>query len=61
MLEKVIDEIIEGKIKKYKEEITLLSQPWIKDENKTVGDLLTDYIAKIGENIIIKRFTRYEL
>jgi elongation factor Ts len=39
----------------------LLEQPWIKDETKKVQDLINEYIAKIGENIIIKRFTRYEL
>jgi elongation factor Ts len=39
----------------------LLEQPWIKDETKKVQDLINEYIAKIGENIVIKRFTRYEL
>jgi elongation factor Ts len=39
----------------------VLEQPWIRDESKTVKDLLNEYIAKIGENIIIKRFLRYEI
>lgn len=39
----------------------VLSQPWIKDENKKIGDLIKEYIAKFGENIIIKRVCRYEL
>jgi len=43
------------------EETPLLEQPWIKDENKKVQDLVTEYIAKLGENIIIKRFTKYTL
>ncbi len=43
------------------EEIPLLSQPWIKDETKTIKDLINEYIAKLGENIVIKRFIRYEL
>lgn len=43
------------------EEIPLLQQPWIKDQTKTIKDLINEYIAKLGENIIIKRFTRYEL
>jgi len=43
------------------DEIPLLEQPWIKDENKKVRDLVAEYIAKLGENIIIKRFTRYTL
>lgn len=58
---KIIEEIIEGKLKKYKEEISLLTQPWIKDETKTVKDLIDEYIAKLGENIIIKRFIRYKI
>jgi len=59
--QKIIKEMVEGKLKKYKEEISLLSQPWIKDETKTVKELLNDYIAKLGENIIIKRFVRFEI
>ncbi len=43
------------------EDIPLLEQPWIKDETKTVKDLIDEYIAKLGENITIKRFVRYEL
>ena len=57
---KIIDEIIEGKLEKYKEEISLLSQPWVKDQNKTVQVLIDEHIAKFGENIIIKRFVRYD-
>jgi elongation factor Ts len=43
------------------EETPLLEQPWIKDEKKTIKDLIDEYIAKLGENIVLKRFTRYEL
>jgi len=43
------------------EEIPLLEQPWIKDEKKTIKDLIEEYVAKLGENIIIKRFIRYEI
>lgn len=43
------------------EEIPLLEQPWIKDETKTIKDLIDEYIAKLGENIIVKRFVRYEI
>ena len=42
------------------EENSLLSQPWIKDETKTIRELIDEYIAKLGENIIVKRFIRYE-
>lgn len=58
---KIIDEIIEGKLEKYKEEISLLSQSWIRDETKTVKDLINEYIARIGENIAVKRFVRYQI
>ncbi len=57
----VIDQIIEGKLQKYYTEICLLSQPFIKNEKITVGDALKDMIAKMGERIVIKRFTRYEI
>jgi len=59
--QKIIDEIIEGKLKKYKQSISLLSQPWIKDETKTIKDLIEETIAKVGENILVKRFVRYQI
>ncbi|MGB9743196.1 MAG: translation elongation factor Ts [Minisyncoccales bacterium] len=43
------------------EEMALLEQPWIKDQSKTINDLIKEYIAKLGENITVKRFTRYEI
>lgn len=42
-------------------ENSLLSQPWIRDETRTVKDLINEYIAKLGENITVKRFVRYEI
>ncbi len=60
-LEKIINQIIEGKLAKYKKEICLLEQSWVRDETKTIKDLIKEYIAKIGENIEIKRFVRYEI
>ncbi len=59
--EEAIDEIVKEKLEKYKKEISLLTQAWIRDEKKTIKDLIDEYIAKLGENIIVKRFTRYEL
>jgi elongation factor Ts len=59
--EKVIKQIIEGKLKKYKEEISLFSQPWIKDETKTIKDLINEHITKTGENIVLRRFARCEI
>jgi len=43
------------------EETPFLKQPWIRDETKTVRDLIDEYISKFGENIVVKRFVRYEL
>jgi elongation factor Ts len=59
--EKVIDRIIEGRLEKFYQEACLLRQPFIKDESVTVADLLKQTISTIGENIIIRRFVRWEL
>jgi len=59
--EHIVNQIIEGKLKKYKEQVSLLSQVWIKDDQKTIKDLIEEYVARLGENIIIKDFTRYEI
>lgn len=57
----IAEKIVEGKLNKYFSEICLLEQPFIKDQDMTVGDLLSQKIAKIGENIIISRFARFEI
>ena len=59
--ENVIDKIVEGKLKKFSEESCLLDQPYVRDTNLSVADLLAELIAKIGENISIKRFVRYQV
>ena len=59
--EKVMDQIVQGKLEKFYEEVCLLEQPFIKDPNLRIRDLLTQKIAKMGENIRIRRFTRYRL
>lgn len=43
------------------EEVPLLEQPWVRDQEKTVKDLIAEYIAKVGENITVKRFARYDI
>jgi elongation factor Ts len=58
--EKIIDKIVEGKIERFVKEICLLDQPFVKDPDITVGDLITAKIAKIGENIAVRRFARFE-
>ena len=59
--QKIVDQIIEGKLSKYKKEVCLLSQPWVKEEAKTIKDLISEYSLKLGENIKLERFTRYEI
>lgn len=59
--EKIWDKIIEGKLKKYYEDVCLLDQKFIKDTAITVGTLVSNMIAKTGENIVIRRFTRFQL
>lgn len=59
--EKIVEKMVTGRIEKYYKEICLLEQPFIKDTDITVQQLMTEKIAKIGENISIRRFTRYEL
>ncbi len=57
----VQEKIIQGKLTKRFEEICLLHQKFIKDDSKTIQDYLNEMIAKIGENIVIRRFVRYEV
>ena len=59
--EKIWDKIIEGKLKKYYEDVCLLDQKFIKDTALTVGTLVSNMIAKTGENIVIRRFMRFQL
>lgn len=59
--EKIIDRIIEGRLEKYKDDVCLLRQAYVRDDSKTVNDLLLDTIASMGENIVIRRFARWEL
>jgi elongation factor Ts len=57
----IIEKIITGKLEKELEEICLEKQPFIKDETKKVGDLIKEAIAKFGEKIELKRFTRFSI
>ena len=59
--EKILDRIVEGRLRKFKEEVVLMMQPFIKDEDKTIEQYLHETIASIGENIIIRRFVRWEI
>jgi elongation factor Ts len=57
----IVDKMVEGRLAKYYEEFCLLEQSFIKDPDKTIDNLLKEKIAKIGENISVRRFVRYEL
>ena len=59
--EQVAQKIVEGQLSKWKKEICLLNQPWVKNDKKSIADLTQELIAKLGENIRIRRFARYEL
>lgn len=59
--EKIIDKIVTGKIEKYYSEVVLLEQSFVKDQDKTIQDVVTDAVARLGENIQVKRFIRYRL
>jgi elongation factor Ts len=58
--EKIIEKMVEGRVEKYYKEICLLEQPWVKDPDKTIKQLVTEKIATIGENINVRRFVRFE-
>lgn len=58
--EKIVDRMVEGRVEKYYKEICLMEQPYVKDPDKTIGDLIAEATATIGEKITIRRFTRYE-
>lgn len=59
--DKIIPKIVDGKIEKYYGEAVLLEQPFVKNPDKTVQQMITEKVAKIGENIQVRRFVRYEL
>src|SRR5436853_3331004 len=59
--EQVIEKIVEGRLNKFYEEAVLLDQPFVKDPAKTVNELLTEKIAKTGERVTVRRFTRYKM
>jgi len=58
--EKIVDKMVEGRIKKYYNDVCLMEQPFVKDPDKTVREVLKEIIFSVGENVAIRRFTRYE-
>jgi elongation factor Ts len=59
--EKMLEKIVEGQIVKWLKELCLLDQPFVKDDKKSIRDLQQDLVAKLGENISVRRFVRFEL
>lgn len=59
--DKMAAQIVEGMLKKYFAELCLMDQPFIKNPDETIGDLVKNHIAKLGENIVVRRMARFEL
>ncbi len=59
--EKVVDKIVEGKLEKFYDETCLLEQPFVRSDKETVEELVKSAIAKLGENIVVRRFARFQL
>ena len=59
--EAIVKRMVEGKVEAYIKDNTLLNQPWIKDGKKSIGDLIKEESAKVGENIQVRRFVRYQM
>lgn len=57
----ILDKIIDGQLKKYFGELVLMDQPYWKDDSKDMGTMIKENIAKLGENIVVRRFARFEL
>jgi elongation factor Ts len=59
--EHIVERIVDGRLEKFYSEVCLLEQEYIRDSDKTVGELIKEAIATMGENIVVRRFTRYQL
>jgi elongation factor Ts len=57
----LVDKIVEGKLEAFYKEVCLLNQPWVRDDKKTVGELVKELSGKTGENIQVRRFTRFQI
>jgi elongation factor Ts len=59
--EHIAERIVSGKLEKFYQSVCLLEQPFVKDEDRAVGEVIKDVVARVGENITVSRFVRYEL
>ncbi|SRR5579883_1249436 len=57
----LIDRIVSGKVEAFYKDVALMHQAWVRDDKKTIGDLVTEFSAKVGERIVVRRFTRYRI
>ena len=57
----MVDKIVEGKVNAYLKEVTLVNQPWVRENKKTIGELLKEASAKLGENVQVRRFVRFQM
>jgi elongation factor Ts len=57
----IIEKIVAGKLEAFFRQTVLLDQPYIRDDSKSVGDLVSEVAAKVGENVVVRRFSRYQL
>ena len=57
----VVEKMVEGKLVKYFEEVCLMEQPWFREQERRVKDIVADHVGKLGENIIVRRFTRFQV
>ena len=59
--ENIIQKIVDGKIEAYYKDVTLVSQPWVREPKKSIGDLIKEASAKLGENVQVRRFVRFQI
>ena len=59
--ENIIAKMVEGKVESYYKEVALLYQPWIREPKKTIGELVKEASARVGENIQVRRFVRFQM
>ncbi|GAC1479749.1 MAG: translation elongation factor Ts [Gemmatimonadaceae bacterium] len=57
----IVEKMVEGRLEKFYKEVTLLEQPWVRDDTRTIGELVKEASAKTGENIVVRRFARFML
>jgi elongation factor Ts len=57
----VVDKIVEGRLEKFYQTVCLLDQPYVRDPQRTIRDMLNEAISKLGENIVIRRFARFRV